>query len=591
MVWFDLKAVEVRLVSTVDERRRWDALVAGHHYLPYYRLFGKALRHVAVHGETWLALVGWQAGAFKVGVRDRWIGWSRRQQFARLHLIANNTRYVLLQAEPPKNLASRVLALSLRRLSADMLAVHGYPVWLAETFVDPARFAGTCYRAANWRHLGTTRGFARRSGTAATWHYHGQPKEVFVFSLTDHVQDQLCGETVPDNGQVQPQHTETATVTALQTLHDHLTGMTDFRKPRGQRYSLACVFTLIIAARLSGVRGVSAFAQYAELLSPEQLRAGGAFWSPSKQRYTVPATSTFHWFLSNLPAESLDAVVYDWLQSQSDGQAALAVDGKTIRNASRQRAPDKQIMVAAMEHGSGLVLAQNQVGPDTNEITAVRELVAQLDVQARVVTMDAMHTQVETARLLRQHGADYVMTAVKNNQRTVRDDLASINWCAAEHFSTGPQKAHGRLEERHCYLLDISGTEWDGYCQLPGRRQAFCITRHREVLRTGKATTVVAFGLTSLTRQQAGAEQVAHLVRGHWEIENRLHYPRDYSFDEDRCRVRVGNLPRNLATLSNLAISIIRLDGRFDHIPTAQRHFQARSQEALDLILNHIKPN
>ncbi len=79
----DLRAIEVRPVHTPAERRRWDELVARHHYLPYHGLFGRALRHVAVLGETWLALVGWQGGAFKVGVRDHWIGWTRDQQYAR----------------------------------------------------------------------------------------------------------------------------------------------------------------------------------------------------------------------------------------------------------------------------------------------------------------------------------------------------------------------------------------------------------------------------------------------------------------------------------------------------------------------------
>ena len=124
----------------VEERRRWDTLLAKHHYLPFRGLFGKSLRHVAVRGEAWLALLGWQAGAFKVGVRDAWIGWSREQQFSRLHLIANNSRFAVLEAGRVPNLASRVLGLSLRRLSRDIRAAHGYPVLLAETFVDPLLF-------------------------------------------------------------------------------------------------------------------------------------------------------------------------------------------------------------------------------------------------------------------------------------------------------------------------------------------------------------------------------------------------------------------------------------------------------------------
>ena len=159
----DLRAVTVRPTWGAQEHRRWDRLVEQHHYLAFHGVIGKGLRHVAVHGETWLALIGWQPGAFKLGARDRWIGWSAEQQFRRLHLIANNSRFVILTPGRVPNLASRVLGLSLRRLSEDIQAVHGYPAHLAETFVDVSRFAGTCYRASNWRSLGLTRGFACRA--------------------------------------------------------------------------------------------------------------------------------------------------------------------------------------------------------------------------------------------------------------------------------------------------------------------------------------------------------------------------------------------------------------------------------------------
>ena len=102
----------------------------------------------------------------QLAARDRWIGWPAEQQFRRLHLIANNSRFVILTPGRVHNLASRVLGLSLRRLSQDIQAVHGYPVFLAETFVDVSRFVGTCYRASNWRSLGLTRGFARAAPEA-----------------------------------------------------------------------------------------------------------------------------------------------------------------------------------------------------------------------------------------------------------------------------------------------------------------------------------------------------------------------------------------------------------------------------------------
>ena len=154
----DLRAVTVRPIWGAREHRRWDRMVEEHHYLPFHGVIGKGLRHVAVHGESWLALIGWQPGAFKLAAHDRWIGWSAPQQFRRLHLIANNSRFVILTPERVPNLASRVLGLSLRRLSADFQAVHGYPALLAEAFVDVSRFAGTCYRASNWRRRGAEPG-------------------------------------------------------------------------------------------------------------------------------------------------------------------------------------------------------------------------------------------------------------------------------------------------------------------------------------------------------------------------------------------------------------------------------------------------
>ena len=120
------REVAVRPVRDAQERRRWDALVSEFHYLAFRALFGQSLRHVAVHGSVWVALVGWTAGAFKVGGRDRWVGWAPARQFRRVGLVANNSRFVVLTGEGEAgNLASRVLGLSLRRLSRDMCAAYG----------------------------------------------------------------------------------------------------------------------------------------------------------------------------------------------------------------------------------------------------------------------------------------------------------------------------------------------------------------------------------------------------------------------------------------------------------------------------------
>ncbi len=229
----DLRAVTVRSTWGAREHRRWDRLVEEHHYLAFHGIIGKGLRHVVVQGETWLALIGWQPGAFKLGARDRWIGWSAEQQFRRLHLISNNSRFVILTPERVPNLASRVLGLSLRRLSQDMQAAHGHPALLAGTFVDVSRFAGTCYRAANWRSLGLTRGFAREPGGAARWRHHGQPKEVFVFELTDGAPCALSRLEMPANWSTE-QHTEPMAAPRLRSLFECLGEVPEYRPMPGE---------------------------------------------------------------------------------------------------------------------------------------------------------------------------------------------------------------------------------------------------------------------------------------------------------------------------------------------------------------------
>ena len=578
----DLRAVTVRPTWGAQEHRRGDRLVEQHHYLAFHGVIGKGLRHVAVHGETWLALIGWQPGAFKLGARDRWIGWSAEQQFRRLHLIANNSRFVILTPGRVPNLASRVLGLSLRRLSEDIQAVHGYPALLAETFVDVSRFAGTCYRASNWRSLGLTRGFAREPGGAARWRHHGQPKEVFVFGLTDGAPEALSRTGMPAHWNAE-QHTEPMAAPRLRSLFECLGEVPEYRHARGKRYALNTILVIAVAARLAGYRGVNAFAQFAALLSQEQLEAVGAFWSPSKQRYTPPAITTFHKTLTALPPETLDNAISQWTGQHGSAHAPVAMDGKDLRGASKQTEDGRRMMVAAVEHDTGVVLGQVEVDRKSNEIPAVRELSSGLDLTGRIVT-NAMHAQHETARCLLGRRADYVMSAVKDNQEMIFEDLKAIDFSDALWHET-VDKGHGRIERRRCAVVDLSAAEWDGYANLHGRRQAMRIEREREILKTGKRSIEVTWSLTSLGAERAGPEELLELVRNHWHIENRLHYVRDFTYDEDRCRAYVRHLPRNLACLTNAAIAIVRCDGRFRYLPEANRHYAARAQEALDAIM------
>ena len=174
-----LSEVAVDIVAAEDEARFRD-LMQTHHYLGAVPGMGETVRYVAHHRGRWLALLVFSAPALKCGARDRWIGWDRGLQFGRLHLVTNNARFLILPGGE-RNLGSRVLSLCMRRLVRDWPARFGHDVLLAETFVDPALFRGTVYRAANWIEVGRTRGFARGG---QGYSEHARPKLVFLPCLS-----------------------------------------------------------------------------------------------------------------------------------------------------------------------------------------------------------------------------------------------------------------------------------------------------------------------------------------------------------------------------------------------------------------------
>ena len=289
--------------------------MAAHHYLSFTGLFGKALRQVATLGEQWIALLGWQAAALQLAARDRWIGWTAQQRRQRLHLVLQNSRFVILPAwQGQPNLASRVLGLSVRRLSDDMLAAHGFPILLAESFVDKQRFAGTCYRAANWRWLGQSGGYARVPAARPQWRRHGQPKEVFVYEVQAHAAQQLA-HSADDPRWAGPERSQPPDAQTLRSLFEFLGEVPEYRHARGKRYELRCVLTLAVAARLCGYRGVTACAQFAALLDQGQRAAVECFRSPSKDCYTSPSITTFHNILANLEPQTLSCT-RDKIQSR-----------------------------------------------------------------------------------------------------------------------------------------------------------------------------------------------------------------------------------------------------------------------------------
>jgi predicted transposase YbfD/YdcC len=301
-----------------------------------------------------------------------------------------------------------------------------------------------------------------------------------------------------------------------------------------------------IAAVIGGSRSFAAIGQWAADAGPEVLAVLGAARGPAEE-------PTFRRAFALVSADVPDRVLGAWLWTravQASGRLVIAVDGKTVRGAKGRngKAPH---LVAALAHGTGAVLGQVAAEEKSNEIPAVRELLKALaDLAGSVLTIDAMHTQHDTAQLILGRGADYVMT-VKANMPTLHKQLRKLPWTRVPSVSSVSED-HGRRARRTIkVVLAPAWTGFEGAAQVAQLR--------RTVTKKGKKTVEVACLVTSDRR--ASPETLAARVRRHWHIESKLHWVRDVTCQEDKSLVRTGNAPRVMASLRSPAISIPRLDG------------------------------
>jgi predicted transposase YbfD/YdcC len=353
-----------------------------------------------------------------------------------------------------------------------------------------------------------------------------------------------------------------------QYLLDLLTQVPDPRKKRGRRHSLPGLLAVGIAAVIAGSRSFAAIGQWAADAGADVLAGLGAARGPAEE-------STFRRAFTLVSPDVLDRVLGAWLHTravQAGGRLVIAIDGKAVRGAKDKtgRAPH---LVAALAHGIGAVLGQVAVDAKSNEIPAVRDLLkAFADLAGAVITIDALHTQHDTAQAIISRDADYVMT-VKGNMPTLYRQLKKLPWSTIPAVSA-VSTDHGRRARRTIKAaLAPACIEFSGAAQVAQVR--------RTVTKKGKKTVEVVYLITSDSR--ADPATLGAWIRGHWEIENKLHWVRDVTYQEDKSLVRTGNAPRIMATLRSLAISLLRLDGH-DNIAAANRHHARDPQRTLTLL-------
>jgi len=425
-----------------SERIRWDEEMRAHHYLGFRTMPGESIRYVALLDGEWVALLGWGSAAWSNGYRDRMIGWTTPQRARRLCYLANNLRYLILPGVRLPHLASKVLALCMRRLSCDWEERYGHPILFVETFVDPARFLGTCYRAAGFRDLGETKGYRRNAGR---YDYHGEVKRIFVRPLR---KDALPLLSSPDHLPIFQTKEARVPVKALsqkdiQSLMDDLSRVTDPRKRRGIRHSQTSLVATLVCAILSGACHTLAMAEWAKNLSNALKKRLGYRRHPETKVWIAPSEPTLRRALQSLDVLKVEQAISGWLTRilaksglAEDGKV-LSVDGKTVRGASKAEGGQKVHLLSAFLQNRGIVVAQKNVDEKTNEIPELRALLAPMEIEGQIVTADAMHTQVETARFITEDKkADYVFT-VKKNQPTMFEDIESLPWEAFPPSANG----------------------------------------------------------------------------------------------------------------------------------------------------------
>ena len=350
----------------------------------------------------------------------------------------------------------------------------------------------------------------------------------------------------------------------IKELLNQLGEIEDRRRQWGnKRHELAEILFISLCAimcRMTDIEGITVFGQEREewLRKYIELKNG------------VPSYSTYERIFQMLKPKELEKFYRSWAKAMhsAEGTSQISIDGKTICGAG---AAQKVHMVSAWAKEGGLCLGQVRTEEKSNEITAIPNLLEAVDVSECVVSIDAMGCQKAIAEKIVAKGADYLL-AVKGNQPTLYEGipeyLKTIEQGARDEvqidkWDSGYQKEHGRIERR--MITVCLCPEWKGVSdEWPDIRTLIRYECTREKANgEGNKTTYTRYYISSISA--VNAELIAGYLRGHWSIENQLHWMLDVVFKEDASSVRVNHAPENLNLLRKIALSLMRA------VPTAQR--------------------
>lgn len=371
------------------------------------------------------------------------------------------------------------------------------------------------------------------------------------------------------------------------TIKDHFSVIQDPRIERTKRHLLIDIITITICAVISGAETWNDI----ELFGKCQYK-----WFKKFLRLTngIPSHDTFNRVFAQLEPEELQNCFLKWVKSISsltEGDI-VAIDGKTLRHSyDKNNGQSAIVMVSAWAKKNGLVLGQRKVDKKSNEITAIPELLKVLSLKGAIVTLDAMGCQKNIVAQIVAKEADYVITLKKNQgglyQRVddlFKEALSSPENPARYSYYIPEESGHGRGEIR-CYqvlnniqnLVDPN-EEWK-------KLNSLCRVQYSRTLKNGKTKLETRYFITSLSHK---AEQLSHSIRGHWSIENNLHWVLDVEFSEDDSRIRKDNAPENLAIIRHIALNVLNQDKSEQGSIRSKRNRAGWDNEYLENILTNL---
>jgi len=338
-------------------------------------------------------------------------------------------------------------------------------------------------------------------------------------------------------------------------IEAHFGDLPDPRRREGT-YSLTNIVVIALCAVISGADDFVAITRWAEMKKDwlaKFLDLGAG----------IPSHDRFNAIFKALKPAEFEKCLLSWITALHEvtGGQVIAIDGKTLRRSFDAASSKAAIhMVSAWATANHISLGQLVVDEKSNEITAIPKLLEILDISGCLVTIDAMGCQREIAQRIVEGGADYVL-AVKDNQpklhaaisdfftEQLEDDLQSVPHRQHETH----EKGHGRRDDRYYYLAKLPedfplAQQWSG---LKAIGMAVRVTEHDD----GRASDDVRYYITS---RYTSGQRFAEAVRGHWGIENSLHWQLDVTFQEDQCRVRKGHADANFSLLRRASLSLLK---------------------------------